>query len=131
MVETMIPAEVLSSTRKRAQAGAYGELENLLWFREHEDEWKVERTLMTAYREYADAMMISPDTLRENLAKIRNYTPADLKRWISKGLWLGHFERANAIAKAFFLNSGIQPSFSTAPASNSSRLICRNRIRGT
>lgn len=99
VVKTMLPAEALSSARKRAQAGAYGELESLLWFREHEDEWRSERVLMTAYHEYADAMMIAPDTLRDNLAKIRNYTPADLKRWIAKGLWLGHLERANAIAE--------------------------------
>ena len=99
MVKTMIPGDVLSAARKRAQAGAYGELESLLWFREHEDEWKAERTLMVAYHEYADAMMVAPDTLRDNLTKIRNYSPADLKRWIGKGLWLGHFERANAIAE--------------------------------
>ena len=99
MVTTMLPSGVLSSARKRAQAGAYGELESLLWFREHEDEWKDERVLMIAYREYADAMMIAPDTLRDKLAKIRDYTPDDLKRWIAKGLWLGHLERANTIAE--------------------------------
>lgn len=96
---TMIDVKVLLEVRDRARRGALDELESLLWFREHVDEWKAERALMQAYFEYAKAMMIARDTLRRKLSIIRNYPPSDLKRWIENGVSWEHIENANQLAE--------------------------------
>jgi hypothetical protein len=95
----MLPIGQLELVRTRAQSGAFAELESLLWFRENEDDWRQEKTLMRAYQEYAEAMMISAATLREKMAIIRNYPPEKMVYWISNGVGFDTMQRANELAQ--------------------------------
>jgi len=96
---SLLPEKVLLNVRTRAKAGASAELESLLWFRENVEDWKSEGVLMQAYKEYAGAMMIAPDSLRRKMATIRNYAPEDLERWIDEGVGFEHMETANTLAE--------------------------------
>lgn len=96
---TLISTETLNLVKARARAGALGELESLLWFRENVDDWKGEGVLMIAYTEYADAMGVSRDTLRRKIATIRNYSADDLVRWIENRISFEHMETANTLAE--------------------------------
>lgn len=95
----LLPEKALTLARARAKTGAFAELESLLWFRENADDWKAEGVLMQAYKEYAAAMMIAPDSLRRKMATIRNYSAEDLERWIEEGVGFEHMETANALAE--------------------------------
>lgn len=86
-------------TRTRARLGTHAEIESLLEFREDMDDWKAEGTLMQAYKEQAEDMMIARDTLRRKITIIRNYTPEDLYRWCDNGVGFEHMETANALAE--------------------------------
>ncbi len=97
--QSLLPAKALENARERAKAGAFAELESLLWFRENVDDWKAEGVLMQAYKEYAAAMMIAPDSLRRKMATIRNYSAEDLERWIYEGVGFEHMETANTLAE--------------------------------
>ena len=96
---TMIDVKILLEVRDRAKRGALEELESLLWFREHVEEWKAEKVLMRAYFEYAKAMMIARDTLRRKMAIIRNYAPDFLREMINSGVSWEHIETANLLAE--------------------------------
>jgi len=97
--QSMLPTFQLELVRSRAQSGEFAELESLLWFRENVDDWRKEKVLMQAYKEYAEAMMISSDTLRRKMAAIRAYPPEKLVYWISKGAGFELIETANTLAE--------------------------------
>jgi len=99
IAQSMLPTEQVEIVRARAQSGAFAELESLLWFRENEDDWREEKTLMRAYKEYSEAMMISADTLRRKMAIIRNYPAEKLVHWIANGVGFDSMERANELAQ--------------------------------
>ena len=95
----MIPERTLQRVRQRARRGNALKLLNLLDFRRDFQEYKDEKVLMQAYSEWAEAMMISPDTLRRDLATIRNYSPENLAYWLNSGVSFEHIETANAMAE--------------------------------
>jgi hypothetical protein len=95
----MIPEKTLKRVRQRARRGNAMKLLNLLDFRRDFQEYKDEKVLMQAYGEWAEAMMISPDTLRRDLATIRNYTPERLAFWLAHGVSFEHLETANVMAE--------------------------------
>lgn len=97
MSKTMIPEKVLKRVRQRARRGNALKLLNLLDFRRDFQEWKDEGVLMQAYADWSEAMMISPDTLRKDLATIRNYSPDNLVYWLNNGISFEHLETANAM----------------------------------
>jgi hypothetical protein len=99
ITQSMLPTEQLELVRSRAQSGAFAELESLLWFRENVDDWRKEKVLMQAYQEYAEAMLISSDTLRRKMATVRAYPAEKLVLWISKGVGFDHIETANTLAE--------------------------------
>lgn len=96
---TLIPQKQLDIVHARAKSGAQAELESLLWFRERVEEWKAEKVLMQAYKDYSKAMMIAADTLRAKLATIRNHSGEDLERWLENGAGFLHLETANTLAE--------------------------------
>jgi hypothetical protein len=99
ITQSMLPTAQLELVRSRAQSGAFAELESLLWFRENVDDWRKEQVLMQAYKEYAEAMLISSDTLRRKMATVRAYPAEKLVLWISKGIGFDHIETANTLAE--------------------------------
>lgn len=96
---TLIPLTTLDRWRTRARRGALLKLKTLLEFRELVDEYRAEAVLMQAYREAAEAMLISPETLRDDMHKIREYPEMKLVYWIANGVSFDHLEKANALAE--------------------------------
>lgn len=93
----MIDQKTLSRWATRARRSAYNKLVNLLEFREMIPDFKAEGVLMEAYKEAGAAMMISPETLRRDIATIREYSKQDLVRWIRQGVSFDHLDTANSL----------------------------------
>jgi len=114
-----IPAETKTVWRQRARRGALSKLKSLLEFREMIADYKAEHVLMEAYKEAAEAMLIAPETLRDDMGKIREYSRENLVRWLSSGLSFDHLETANRLAEAAkktpaqLLNEAIDPGNAT------------------
>lgn len=116
---TLIPAPVLDKWRKAARKSALVKLTILLEFRDILTENKTRSgdrlPVMELYAEAAAAMCISDETLRHDMAAIREYADADLLRWIDGGVSFDHFKKANDLAEiakttpAQLLNECIDP----------------------
>jgi len=95
--QTLLPAELLAKLRQRAYRGTVLKLANLLEVRGIIEDARAEgeRVLMQMYREISEAMLVHPDTVRADLATIRNYSPDKLMFWTGNGLGFSHIETAN------------------------------------
>jgi hypothetical protein len=100
MIE-VIPAEVRERVRVRAHDGTLLKLDNLLELRDVLDEIKHrgEPVVMQFYEEAAADLCRSKETVRHDLATIREYTEADLRRWLNNGLSFDHIVKANMVAE--------------------------------
>lgn len=98
---TMLPKELLEKLRQRAYRGVVLKLANLLEIRGIIEDAKAEgdRVLMQIYKEVSEAMLCHPDTIRADLATIRNYSPEKLMFWTGNGLGFSHIETANQYAE--------------------------------
>jgi hypothetical protein len=116
---TLIPTGILSTWRTRARRGALETLDNLLEFRALIPDFKAESVLMEAYREAAESMMMSGETLRDYIGKIREYPAEKLRFWINEGVSWDHFDKANLLAEfahkppAQLLDEAINPGNAT------------------
>lgn len=99
--ETLLPAELLAKLRQRAYRGVVLKLANLLEVRPLIEDAKAEgdRVLMQIYKEVSEAMLVHPDTVRADLATIRNYSPEKLMFWTGSGLGFSHIETANQLGE--------------------------------
>lgn len=119
MIVTLIPLSTKTVWRQRARRGALSKLKTLLEFRELMPEYKAEGVLMQAYKEASEAMMCAPETLRDDMGKVREYSREDLVRWLSNGLSFDHLETANRLAEvahktpAQLLNEALDPGNAT------------------
>lgn len=98
---TLIPSDMRNRWSTRARRGALNMLKSLLEFRELivSEGYREEGVLMQAYREAADSMLMSPETLRDYMGKVREYPKEKLVYWLSNGLSFDHLEKANAVAE--------------------------------
>jgi len=98
---TMLPKELLDKLRERAYRGTVLKMANLLDIRPLIEDAREEgnRVLMTMYGEIAEAMLVHQDTVRGDLATIRNYSPEKLMYWVGSGLGFSHIEMANQLAE--------------------------------
>lgn len=119
---TLIPTASLTVWRTRARRGALSKLRSLLEFRAMMPDYRDEAVLMQAYKEAAEAMMIAPGTLRDDMARIREYSAEKLVYWLSNGLSFDHLETANRLAEVAkktperLLNEAIDPGNATGDA---------------
>lgn len=118
---TIIPSGMLMRWSTRARRGSLSKLHTLLEFRDlcKSEGYKDENCLMQAYKEAAEAMMIAPETLRDDMGKIRNYPARRLMYWLSNGLSFDHLETANRLAEVAkktpekLLNEALDPGNAT------------------
>lgn len=116
---TLIPTGTLQVWRTRARRSSLSKLRSLLEFRDMAPEYKAEGVLMQAYREAAEAMTCSPETLRFDMNLIREYPAEQLVYWLSNGLSFDHLAAANRLAEAArktparLLNEAIDPGNAT------------------
>ena len=98
---TLIPTKFRERTRTRSRRGALSKLKSLLEFRDlvKAEGYREEGVLMQAYKEQAEDMMISPETLRDDMGKIREYPAEKLVYWISNGVSFDHMEKAGRVAE--------------------------------
>lgn len=129
--DTLIPAETLRTWKQRSYRSALLKLTSLLELRPLIEDAKAEgqRVLMQMYSEAADAMMVHPDTVRADLAIIRNYSPDKLMYWLSNRVSFAHIETANQYAEiakktpAQLLDEAIQLGDETGETMTVSKLI--------
>lgn len=95
----IIPRHVLKSVTERAQAGAMGELESLLLWRDEFAKELNHGEILQGMAEFSKAMLISRETFRRKLWQIRGYKREDLERWIASGACFEHFEVAGSLAE--------------------------------
>ena len=95
----LIDAATAARWSRRARRGALSKLRSLLEFRDMMDDFRAENVLMQAYAEAAIIMVCSADTLRADIANIREYSEADLVRWIENKVSFDHMEKANSLAE--------------------------------
>jgi len=95
----MIEPETLDRWRTRSYRSAILKLASLLELRVIIEDAKVEgeRVIMEMYKQAADAMMVHPDTVRNDIATIRNYSPENLAYWIKNGVGFSHIDMANVL----------------------------------
>lgn len=93
----IVPAKLAERWTTRARRGALNTLKSLLEFRELVPEYRAENVLMQAYKEAAEYMLISDETLRDLMGKIRNYPEEKLIYWIENGVVFDHMEKANLL----------------------------------
>lgn len=116
---TLIPETTLTRWRNRSRRSALETLENLLEFRTLAPEFKAENCLMQAYNEAAESMMMSGETLRDYMGKIREYTAEQLRNWIENGISFDHMEKAARLAEVAhktperLLNEALDPGNET------------------
>lgn len=96
----LIDPRIKERWRTRARRNTLSKLKSLLEFRELVEEYKAENVLMHAYKEAAEAMLCAPETLRDDMGKIREYPKEKLVYWLSNGLSFDHLETANKLAEA-------------------------------
>lgn len=96
---TLIPTVTLERWHVTARRNALVKLEMLLEFRAMMPDFKAENVLMEAYKEAAEAMLISPETLRDDMGKIREYQEEQLRYWIDNGVSFDHMEKAAQLAE--------------------------------
>lgn len=95
----IVPQGLKDRWRTRARRGALSMLKSLLEFRELVPEYKAEGCLMQAYREAAEAMLISDETLRDLMGKIREYPEDRLIYLINNGVSYDHMEKAHLVSE--------------------------------
>lgn len=88
----------LEPVKIRARAGAYAELENVILWRELHEEIP-HGAKVAAEREFAAAMMCSPQTLRRKLKAINGFGVDRLCDWINADVAWEHFATAHDIAE--------------------------------
>lgn len=94
----LIPSEFRKRLRNRARKATALKLENYIELRDFiaENEDKIlEVGWMEFYKQAGNCMDLSAETVRKNLAIIRNYPDESLRDWIEKGLSFDHIENAN------------------------------------
>jgi hypothetical protein len=96
-----IAAETKATWTARARRNAHSKMESLLEFRTLLNDAKAEGypPIMELYAEAASAMECAVDTLRRDIATIREYSPAQLSIWIVRGISFDHMETANSLAE--------------------------------
>jgi hypothetical protein len=95
----LIDAATAARWTRRARRGALSKLRSLLEFRDMVEDFRAENVLMQAYSEAAVIMVCSADTLRGDMANIRDYSEADLVRWITNKVSFDHMEKAHELAE--------------------------------
>ena len=95
----IIPTGMKQRWTTRARRGTLSTLKSLLEFRELVPEYRAENCLMQAYKEAAEAMLISDETLRDLMGKIREYPAEKLVYWINNGVVFDHMEKAGLVAE--------------------------------
>ena len=98
---TLIPEAVRKTWRTRARRGALNTLKSLLEFRTLivSEGYREEGVLMQAYREASEDMLVAPETLRDYMGKIREYSKDELIYWLNNGVSFDHLEKANSVAE--------------------------------
>lgn len=118
---THISVEVKATWRARARRNAHSKMQSLVEFRALLSDAKAEGypPLMEMYTEGAEAMECAVDTLRRDIAAIREYSLVDLSNWITQGISFDHIETANQLAEiahkapADLLHEAIDPGNAT------------------
>ena len=118
---THIREDIKLTWQTRARRGAMLKLESLLEFRDLLSDARAEGhpPIMELYIEAAVPMMISSETLRRDIATIREYSRADLYRWLENGISFDHLDNANQLAEiahkapADLLNEAVDPGNAT------------------
>ena len=95
---THIPAALIAKWRRNATGRALSKLENLLEYRDVLDENNKKVPVETLEREAAAAMLVSVSHLRHAVGTIREYSEAQLRAWILKGVSFDHIARANSLS---------------------------------
>lgn len=116
-----IALETKATWTARARRNAHSKLQSLLEFRALLNDAKAEGypPLMELYAEAAEAMECAIDTLRRDVATIREYSAVDLSNWIVQGISFDHMETANSLAEiahkapADLLHEAINPGNAT------------------
>ena len=116
-----IPAETKSTWTARARRNAHSKMQSLVEFRTLLYDAKAEGypPIMELYAEAAKAMECAVDTLRRDVAAIREYSAPVLSIWIVNGISFDHIETANSLAEiahkapADLLNEAIDPGNAT------------------
>jgi len=100
---TIIPTATLTKWRAAASRSAMVKLTNLCEFRdiltENMEGGKARHPIMQLYDEAAKAMLISVETLRHDIADIRNYTEYQMTVWIMNRVSFDHIRTANELAE--------------------------------
>lgn len=96
---SLIPTELRNKFRRNTYRSAVYKLENLLDLRAIIDDYSAEgeRVKMQVYSEAAQDFLCHPDSVRQDLAIIRNYSPDNLRKWLRKGVGFSHIEAANRL----------------------------------
>src|SRR5690349_15114381 len=95
----LIPVKLRMKFRRNTYRSALYKLENLLSLREIVDDYRAEgeRVLMAVYAEAAQDFLVHPDSVRQDLAIIHNYSADNLRKWLRKGVGFSHIEEANKL----------------------------------
>ena len=115
----------------RARRSSELKLESLLEFRDILGDARAEGypPLMELYAEAAPAMLCAVDTLRRDIAAIREYPEDVLRGWLANGLSFDHLETANQLgeiahkAPADLLHEAIDPGNATGDAMTVRELV--------
>ena len=98
VITTIIPQDLKLKLRDRSRRSTLLKMENLLDLRDfiEENYAQVEAMgWMNFYREAADSLICSAETVRRDLSVIRSYESSRLRDWIRNGLSFDHIETAN------------------------------------
>ena len=118
---THIREDIKLTWQTRARRGAMLKLESLLEFRDLLSDARAEGhpPIMELYIEAAVPMMISSETLRRDIATIREYPRENLYAWLENGISFDHLDKANQLAEiahkapADLLNEAVDPGNAT------------------
>ena len=95
---TLLPTGKLETWRKRAKSANKSILENLIEFKEFYDELKDRHgEMMQAYREAADANMMSEHTFRDKFGLVNRFRDSDLLYWFENGISFDHLDNAPSL----------------------------------
>jgi hypothetical protein len=116
---TLIPTATLTKWRTLSRRNALVKLTMLCEFRdilsENLDGDRPRYPVMKLYDEASAAMFVSTETLRHDIANIRNYTESQLTAWLTDGISFDHISTANELAEIAhktpvqLLNEAINP----------------------
>lgn len=96
---SIAPEETRKKWRERSHKIAMNKLANLLDLRELVEDAEAEgmRVKMQLIAEAAEDWGMHPDSVRADLATIRNYSPEQLSTWITNRVAFAHIDAANRL----------------------------------